>query len=58
MKAIRDSSQNTQVLMPGIINQEGDNYNDKISKLNTKMASYREGQGLIFMNNNNNIDDK
>ena len=30
-----------------------ENYNDKISELITRMTSYGEGQGLIFVNNNN-----
>ena len=53
VKSIRDSSENTQVLLSGIINREDWNYNDKISEINTGMASYSEGQGLIFINNNN-----
>ena len=43
VKLIRDSSGNTQVLLSGIINQEDGNYNDKISEINTRMASYSEG---------------
>ena len=53
MNSIRDCSENTQVLLSGIINREDGNYIDKISEINTKMASYREGQGRIFINNNN-----
>ena len=52
-KSIRDCSENTQVLLSGIINREDGNYIDKISEINTKMASYGEGQGRIFINNNN-----
>ena len=48
VKLIRDCSENTQVLMSGIVNREGGNYNDKISR----MASDSEGEGLIFINNN------
>ena len=53
VKSIRGCSKNTQVLLSGMINQEDANYDDKISKINTKMASYSEGQELIFINNNN-----
>ena len=55
MKSIRDCSENTQVLLSGLINREDGNYNYnyKISEINTRMASYSEGQGLIFTNNNN-----
>ena len=49
VKLIRDCSENTQVLLSGIVNREGGNYNDKISR----MGSDSEGQGLIFINNNN-----
>ena len=48
VKLIRDSSGNTQVLLSGIINQEDGNYNDKISEINMRMASYSEGQGLFL----------
>ena len=53
MKSVRDCSENTQVLLSGIISREDGNYINKISELNTKMASYREGQGRIFINDNN-----
>ena len=53
---IRGCSENTQVLLFGIINREDGNHNDKISEINTRMASYSEGQGLTFINKNN-IDD-
>ena len=53
VKSIRDCSGNTQLLFSGIINREDWNYNDKISEINTRMASYSEGQKLIFINNNN-----
>ena len=52
MKSIRDCSGNTQLLFSGIINREDWNYNDKISEINTRMASYSESQKLIFINNN------
>ena len=52
VKSIRDYSKNIQVSLPGIINGEDGNHNDKISEINTGMASYSEGQGLIFKNNN------
>ena len=52
MKSIGDCSENTQVLLSGIINREDGNYNDKISEKNTRMTSYSEGQRLIFINNN------
>ena len=43
MKLIRDyCSKNTQVLLSGIINGEDGNYNDKISEINTRLASYSE----------------
>ena len=54
VKSIRDCSENTQVLLYGIINRDDGNHNDKISEMNNRMASYSEGQGLIFINNNNN----
>ena len=53
VKSIRDCSKNTQVLLSGIINRDDGNYNDKISEINARMASYSEGQGLTFINNNN-----
>ena len=53
VKSIRDCSENTQVLLSGIINLEEGNYNDKISEIDTRMASYCESQGLIFLNDNN-----
>ena len=56
VKSIRDSSENTQVLLSGIMNREDGNYNNKISETNTRMASYRKCQEFIFINNNNNID--
>ena len=49
VKPIRDYLENTQVSLSGIINGEDGNHNDKISEI---MASYSEGQGLIFKNNN------
>ena len=52
VKSIRDYSKNIQVSLSGIINGEDGNHNDKISEINTGMASYSEGQGLIFKNNN------
>ena len=52
VKSIRDYSKNIQVSLPGIINGEDGNHSDKISEINTGMASYSEGQGLIFKNNN------
>ena len=52
VKSIRDYSKNIQVSLSGIINGEDGNNNDKISEINTGMASYSEGQGLIFKNNN------
>ena len=55
VKSIRDCSENTQVLLSGIISQEDENYNDKISEINARMASYSEGQGLIFLNNNKSM---
>ena len=55
VKSIRDCSENTQALLSGIISQEDGNYNDKISEINTRMASYSEGQGLIFINNNKSM---
>ena len=54
VKSISDCSQNSQVLFSGIINQADGNYNEKISEINTRMASYSEGQGVIFINNNTN----
>ena len=53
VKSIRVFSENTQVLFSGIISREDGNYNDKISEINKRMASYSEGQGLIFINNTN-----
>ena len=53
VKSIRDCSKNTQVLLSGIINREDGNSDDKISEINTRMASHSEDQGLIFTNNNN-----
>ena len=52
-KSIRDCSENTQVLLSGIINREDGNYNDKTSEINTRMASYSEGQRLIFIKDSN-----
>ena len=52
VKSIRDYSKNIQVSLSGIINGEDGNHNDKISEINTGMASYSEGQGLTFKNNN------
>ena len=52
VKSIRDCSENTQVLLSGIISREDRNYNNKISEINMCMASYRERRGLIFTNNN------
>ena len=42
MKLIRDCSENTQVLFSGIINREDRNHSDKISEINTRMASYND----------------
>ena len=51
VKSIRECSENTQVLISGIINREDGNGNDKISQINTRMPSNSEGQGLTFTNN-------
>ena len=53
VKSIRDCSEYMQVSLSGIINREDDNYSDKISEINTRMASYSKVQGLIFININN-----
>ena len=53
VKSIRDCSENTKVLLSGIINPEDGNYNDKISEINTGMISYSEVQGLIFIKDHN-----
>ena len=42
VKLIRDCSENTQVLFSGIINREDRNHSDKISEINTRMASYND----------------
>ena len=57
VKSIGNCSKNTKVLLPGETNWEDGNYNNKISEINTRKVSYSEGQGLIFINNNN-IDGK
>ena len=41
VKSVRDCSENTQVLLPGIINREDGNYTDKIAEINLRMASYK-----------------
>ena len=58
VKSISDCSENTKVLLYGIINRDDGNHNDKISEMNNRMASYSKGQGLIFINNNNNNNNK
>ena len=52
VKSIKDCSENTQVLLSRIISREDMNYNDKISEINMRMASSRQGQRLIFTDNN------
>ena len=52
VKSIKDCSENTQVLLSGIISREDVNYSDKISEINMRMASSRQGQRLIFTDNN------
>ena len=60
VKSIMDCSENTQVLLSGIINPEDGNCNEKISEINARMTWCSEGQrliiegqGLIIINNNN-----
>ena len=53
MQSTRDCSENTQVLLSGIMNREDGNYNNRTSEINTRMASYSEGQGYFSINNNN-----
>ena len=53
MQSTRDYSENTQVLLSGIMNREDGNYNNRTSEINTRMASYSEGQGYFSINNNN-----
>ena len=50
--SVRDSTENKQVLLSGIIKRENRNYNDKILEINARMASYSEGHKLIFTTNN------
>ena len=45
---MRSCSENTQVFLFGIINREDGNDNDKISKIDLRMASYSESQGLFY----------
>ena len=52
MKSTSDCSENTQVLLSGIINREDGNYNNRTSEINTRMASHSEGQGYFSINNN------
>ena len=52
MQSTSDCSENTQVLLSGIINREDGNYNNRTSEINTRMASYSEGQGYFSINNN------
>ena len=53
VQSTRDYSENTQVLLSGIMNREDGNYNNRTSEINTRMASYSEGQGYFSINNNN-----
>ena len=48
VKSIRDCSEYTRYYY-----REDVNYNNKISKINTRMASYSEGQRLLFVDNDN-----
>ena len=55
--SIRDYTENTVVLLSGVINGEDGNYNDNNSEINIRMVWCNEVQKFIFINdNNNNID--
>ena len=47
LKSIRECFEYRQVLLSGLVILEDGSYYDKISKINTKMASHSEGQDLF-----------
>lgn len=53
LKSIWEYLENTQILLSGLIKREDGHYSNEVYKVNTNMAAYSEGSGIVFINGEN-----